>query len=103
MRSEYLMVLALVLFFPLALSRDSNLPFRGRWLTVLRSIVCVSVPFWAWDIIATARGHWSFNPRFILGYSIAGLPVEEWLFFLVVGFASLFTWESVKYFARRRQ
>jgi lycopene cyclase domain-containing protein len=55
-----------------------------------------------WDIIATARGHWSFNPSYVLGLTIAGMPIEEWLFFVVVSFVSVFTWESTKYFMRRR-
>jgi hypothetical protein len=53
--------------------------------------------FWFWDLVATARGHWWF-----VGFRILGLPIAEWLFFPVVAFVSIFAWESVRYFTRRR-
>lgn len=101
MRSEYFLVLACIVAFPLLRAGDRNLPFRGRVRAVLFSVLVPSVFFWVWDVYATAAGHWQFNPQFVLGTEIAGLPIEEWLFFPVVGFVSLFTWESVKYFTRR--
>ena len=36
-----------------------------------------------------------FNEQFILGIKMAGLPLEEILFFLTVPFACLFTWEMI--------
>ncbi|MEJ2050558.1 MAG: lycopene cyclase domain-containing protein, partial [Calditrichota bacterium] len=44
---------------------------------------------------------WWFNPRFTTGIVIAGLPVEEILFFISVPFACLFVWEV--FFASHRQ
>jgi lycopene cyclase domain len=51
--------------------------------------------FAAWDVIATARGHWWFSARFTLGARILGLPVEEWLFFLVVPACAVLTYEAL--------
>lgn len=102
MKSEYLLVLAVTLIFPLIMSVDKNLPLRRYPVTLFAAMFLVAVPFWIWDVWVTARGHWSFNPDFVLGFYILGLPLEEWLFFLVVPFVSIFTWESVRYFLKDR-
>jgi lycopene beta-cyclase len=102
MKWEYMIVLAATVFFPLILSGDRNLGLYRRRRAMIASIATVVVVFGAWDVIATARGHWSFNPVYVLGPSLLGLPIEEWLFFVVVPFVTIFTWESVKYFAARR-
>jgi lycopene beta-cyclase len=101
MTSEYLILLCLILLFPLALSFDRNLRLYEHRRALALALCGMSVPFWIWDVAATARGHWSFNPLYTLGWNLFGMPLEEWLFFPVVGFVSVFTWESVKYFDER--
>ena len=102
MKSEYLIVLAAIVLFPAILSRDPKIGIRGNWKPLVKAMGITCALFWAWDIIATARGHWSFNPAYVLGVNIAGMPIEEWLFFVVVSFVSVFTWEATKYFMRRQ-
>ena len=102
MKYEYLLVLAAIVIFPAILSRDPKIGIRGNGVALLKAMGTTCAVFWVWDIIATARGHWSFNPSYVLGLTIAGMPIEEWLFFVVVSFVSVFTWESTKYFMRRR-
>ena len=102
MKYEYLIVLAAIVICPAILSRDPKIGIRGNWVALLKAMGTTCAVFWVWDIIATARGHWSFNPSYVLGLTIAGMPIEEWLFFVVVSFVSVFTWESTKYFMRRR-
>ena len=46
-----------------------------------------------WDLIAVHRGYWWFSARYTLGLRLAGLPVEEWLFFGVVPACALLTYE----------
>lgn len=101
MSTEYLLVLLAVLFFPLVLSRDSKLGLYRDPSALIKAILLVWIPYGLWDVLATARGHWSFNPAYVLGIHILGLPVEEWLFFPVVAFVAVFTWESTCYFMRR--
>ncbi|MEU7819371.1 lycopene cyclase domain-containing protein [Catellatospora sp. NPDC049133] len=61
-----------------------------RLVSTLAPVVAVFV---TWDLIATARGHWWFSDRYTTGVTVAGLPWEEWLFFLVVPLCALLTFE----------
>jgi lycopene cyclase domain-containing protein len=103
MRGEYLILLAAILLVPLALSFDRNIRLYQHAGSLLKALLVVSGPFWIWDLVVTARGHWTFNEQYVLGITLLGMPVEEWLFFPVVAFVSIFTWESVKYFVRRNR
>lgn len=102
MAAEYLLLLLLVLSVPAVLSRDPKLDIVGHPRDVVRAVAAVCILFWTWDVVATSRGHWSWNPACVLGVTILGMPIEEWLFFPVVSFVSIFTWESVHYFLGRR-
>jgi len=42
-----------------------------------------------WDQYAIFRGHWSFNETFLLGPKIGYMPIEEFLFVLVLSFFAL--------------
>ena len=96
MHSEYLLVLGAILFFPLVISVVLRLPMYVRYRAFLKSMAIVCAVFWFWDVLATARGHWSFNPAYVMGWTILGMPVEEWLFFPVLVFVSVFTYEAVR-------
>jgi hypothetical protein len=58
----------------------------------------VAVPFILWDIWFTAKGVWWFDLNYTLGFKIAGLPVEEWLFFYCIPFACVFTYYCIEKF-----
>ena len=47
--------------------------------------------FIPWDVIFTINGVWGFNSDYFLGVEILSLPFEEWLFFLCIPFACVFT------------
>jgi lycopene beta-cyclase len=96
MKTEYLIVLGAVLAFPLALSFLMPLKLYSRWKPMTMAMSTVCAVYWMWDCIVTARGHWSFNPAYILGATILGMPVEEWLFFVIITFVSIFTYEAVR-------
>ena len=49
----------------------------------------------AWDSLFTSRAVWSFNPEYVIGSKIAGLPIEEILFFFVVPYCCVFIYECM--------
>lgn len=82
--------------------RDANLPLSRNLLPAVAAMLIVAVPFIVWDIVVTAAGHWSFSDVYTIGWRIAGLPLEELLFFVVVPLTSVLVWDTVGYFLRRR-
>lgn len=100
MKIEYFLVLAVSFIAPFILSFSKKMDFYKYPIRLTAALTIPFVLFNLWDIIVTARGHWSFNPLYTVGFKIFGLPIEEILFFIIIPFCGLFTWESVKYFTR---
>ncbi len=98
--SAYFLVLLFSLCLPLFLSFYPPLKFYQKTPKLLFSILLTVFLFGLWDVIATARGHWWFEPDKICGIHFINLPLEEWLFFIVIPFCCLFTWETIKYFKK---
>ena len=60
------------------------------------SILPISLFFLIWDSYAIKRGHWFFDRDQILGiFGPFNIPLEEYLFFIVVPLAAIFTLEAV--------
>jgi lycopene cyclase domain-containing protein len=100
MKAEYFMVLAGCFVIPFILSFSKKLDFYKYPLRLVLSLGIPFVLFIAWDTAASARGHWSFNPEYTIGLKILNLPLEEILFFLIIPFCGIFTWECVKFFTQ---
>ena len=87
---------ALVLFFTVIIcfiaSFDRRIQFNREFSAFLKAAVCVAIPFVAWDIWFTAHGVWWFDTQYTLGITLAGLPLEEWLFFICIPFSCVFTY-----------
>ena len=49
-----------------------------------------------WDIIATKTMVWRFNAQYLMGINIVNLPIEEYMFFLVVPYACLFIYACLR-------
>ncbi len=97
--SLYFMLLLCSVAIPLVLSFDKRLQFYKKWPYVLPAIFIVAAIYIAFDIWMTRMGVWGFNPRYLSGILIFHLPIEEWLFFVVIAYASLFLHFSiVEYF-----
>ncbi len=101
MNSEYFIVLALCAAGPAVLSFSKKLNFYRIPMRLVLSVLYPMIIFLVWDIFALQRGHWYFNGEYITGLYIFTLPVEEILFFIVIPFCALFTWEVVKYYSRK--
>ena len=68
----------------------------ARWRRLALTVLPVLVLFVGWDVYAVAAGHWHFDASRIVGLHVAGVPVEEVLFFLVVPIATVLTLEAVR-------
>jgi lycopene cyclase domain-containing protein len=53
--------------------------------------------FIPWDMLKTDLAVWGFNPRYLLGFYIGNLPIEEWMFFIAIPYACLFTYHALNY------
>lgn len=68
-----------------------------RTKRVFFTIAPVAFLFLMWDTYAIRSGHWHFDEKQILGIYLPGnIPLEEFLFFLVVPLAAIMTIEAVR-------
>jgi lycopene cyclase domain-containing protein len=67
-----------------------------RWRRLLPALLPGFVLGVGWDLYAVHRHQWSFDHRYLLGVSVAGLPLEEALFFVVIPLCAVLTLEAVR-------
>jgi lycopene cyclase domain-containing protein len=100
---EHFTYLALILFtlsYPLYKSFEEKIRFYKNWRFLFPGILISATFFICWDILFTHLNIWQFNHDFILGIFIVNLPLEEWLFFIVVPFSCIFIYEVMNYFVK---
>lgn len=95
MNGLYLYIDLLTLAGPLLLSFDRRVHFYKHWKALAAGILIMMLIFIPWDIAFTNEGIWGFNERYLTGISLFNLPLEEWLFFLVVPYACVFIYACV--------
>jgi lycopene cyclase domain-containing protein len=100
-RYYYLALDVLSLAFPLIASFDKRLRFSSKWSGLFTGLLVMSTIFLLWDGLFTAAGVWGFDPRYLVGVYLFGMPVEEWLFFLFIPYSCVFLYEVMRYFIRR--
>jgi lycopene cyclase domain-containing protein len=101
--SEYLILDLVILIGPLLASFEKQIRFIRYFIPAMLSILLVGSVYIAWDIWATDRGHWSFNPEYVGDFRFLGLPAEEMLFFWVVPYAGLFIWHVIGFYREGRE
>jgi lycopene cyclase domain-containing protein len=94
----YLVLMLLTLAFPLSHTWDRRISYYRTVIMLWPGLVATALFFIAWDVWATYIGVWAFTDRFVLGYYMFGLPVEEWLFFAIVPFSCIFIYECVRFY-----
>ncbi|MDD2857873.1 MAG: lycopene cyclase domain-containing protein [Candidatus Nanopelagicales bacterium] len=68
-----------------------------RFVRLVLALIPGMVIFVAWDAYAIAQGHWTFDFDRVLGWQVvAGVPIDEVLFFVCVPFAAILTLEAVR-------
>ena len=89
--SLYLILNILTIAIPLVLSFDKKVHFYSFWKFLFPSLLITMTLFIVWDVIFTDLGVWGFNERYHSQMILFGLPLEEYLFFITVPYASVFT------------
>jgi lycopene cyclase domain-containing protein len=92
----YFIILAASLAGPLALSFDKKVAFYKKWKYVFLAMILPALFYIIWDVYFTAIDVWQFNSKYIIGTKFFGLPVEEWLFFIVVPYCCTFIYECIR-------
>lgn len=98
MKGLYLLLHVFTISFPLIRSFEPRIQYAKKWRSLFPAICLTATFFLIWDILFTSQGVWGFNPVYTTGINLLKLPIEEWMFFFTVPFASVFIYESVNYF-----
>ncbi|MEX1011330.1 MAG: lycopene cyclase domain-containing protein [Balneolaceae bacterium] len=98
--SNYMVLLIVVISIPLLFSFEKRLSWYKMWGALIRAIMYTATPFIIWDILFTKYEVWHFNDQFTGSLYLAGLPLEEWLFFFAIPFSCLFIYQWVCWIRR---
>ena len=101
--SAYMRLLLLAGFIPFVLSFYPPLRIYRHFHALERSILLILFIFGGWDVFATWRGHWNFDPESVWPFRIFNLPVEEVLFFMIIPFCCIFTWEVINFLRKAKR
>jgi lycopene cyclase domain-containing protein len=77
--------------------------YYRKMKSLIIAIVVISSLFIVWDVLATARGDWAFNKKYIVGHRIFGLPLEEILFFIAVPYSCIFLYETFRTYFKKKK
>lgn len=93
---SYVAMLAFCLAGTLPLIPAFGLRVLQQPRRLLLTILAAGTPFLVWDLYATEVGHWSFDDAQTLPWRVAGLPLEEIAFFVVIPLVAVLTYEAVR-------
>ena len=80
---------------PFLCSFHPALAFYKKWRSLFPAILIMMLFFISWDILFTRSEIWGFNSKYFLNSTFLSLPIEEWLFFICIPFACIFTHYSL--------
>jgi lycopene cyclase domain-containing protein len=92
-RWQYVGVLAACIAITLPLEAFLGARVYRRPARLAATLLPVVAVFAAWDLVGAHRDHWWWSADRVTGLWLLGLPVEEWLFLLVIPACALLTYE----------
>jgi lycopene cyclase domain-containing protein len=100
---EYLLLMAACVVLTLPLEFWLRARVYRRPVRLAIALVPALVVFYIWDAVAIARGHWSYSPAHTTGWLLpAAVPLEEFVFFVVIPVCGLLTYEAVGTVLKRK-
>jgi len=88
----YLLINFFTIVVCFVFSFHRKIQFNRHFPAFIKSSVLVAIPFIAWDVWFTKQGVWWFNNDYTTGLALLGMPIEEWLFFICIPYACVFTY-----------
>ena len=99
---SYVAMLLFVIFGSWWLEFAFKIRVLRRPKLLVSALIPVSLVFLAWDAFAINQNHWTFDSNQILGvFGPLNIPLEEYLFFLIIPIAAVLTLEGVKVVLKR--
>lgn len=98
----YLLINLASVAIPIAISFEKrDVYFFSKWKYIFPAILLTGIVFIVWDVIFTSQGVWGFNELYLSGIYLFHLPIGEWLFFVTIPFACVFSYEALNYHIKR--
>jgi lycopene cyclase domain-containing protein len=94
-------ILVLSLLYPLAQSFEWRVTMHKRFRFIIPGILATALVYIPWDVWFTRMGIWGFNHNYTRDFYLGGLPIEEWLFFIVIPYCCFFLFEVLRFFVKR--
>lgn len=97
----YLLINFFSIIVPLIASFDKRLNFHKQWSSLFSAMIITLTFFIIWDVYFTYLDIWGFNPKYLTGINLFNLPVEEWMFFITIPYACIFTYYALNYLIKK--
>ena len=91
----YLLINIFSISVPFLFSFEKRLVYYKKWKALFPAILITGAFFIIWDHYLTVWNVWSFNPKYLIGVNVWGLPIEEWMFFFTIPYSCVFIYESL--------
>lgn len=88
---------------PFLFSFHPKLKFYTYWKSLFLAILITMLIYIPWDVIFTKNGFWGFNNAYFLNESVFDLPIEEYLFFICIPYACVFTHYALLHYFPKMQ
>lgn len=101
MKTLYLLINIFAIIIPFFSSFGPRIRFYTKWKYLFPALFLSMAVFIPWDILKTHFEVWGFNEKYLTGLNLVNLPIEEWMFFIAIPYACIFTYEVVIYLSKK--